>query len=151
MLAYEGLPQQMFGSEVKMKQETWIWSPEIYIWQMWICYYCNLSKSNCKYLYLFVGFVHCLAVGAVSHELNLLTRRGSEAGNISEEGKCPPMFGAVLLVPDFVSALFLYFYVRLSRMANAPHVVLCWIFVKHVRQCTSALKCENENEKPSYR
>ena len=74
------------------------------------------------YLYLFVGFVHGLAVGAVSHELNLLTRRGSEAGNISEEGKCPPMFGAQFYLYQILylhySCIFMYAYLgwQMPRM-----------------------------------
>ena len=53
----------------------------------------NLHLADVHLLHI-LCFVRCLAVDAVSHELNLLTRRGSEAGNISEEGKCPPMFSA---------------------------------------------------------
>ena len=46
----------------------------------------------CQFIFVSVRY---LFVGTVSHGLNLLTRRGSEAGNISEQGKCPPMFGAL--------------------------------------------------------
>ena len=98
--------------------------------------------------------VLCIAWLLVRFLMSLICLQGEEVRlgiYLRKENARPCSAQAVLLVPDFVSALFLYFYVRLSRMAKAPHVVLCWIFVKHVRQCTSALKCENENEKPSYR
>ena len=52
----------------------------------------NVMIISMIFSFLLLLSICCLFVGAFSHGLNLLTRSGSEAENISQEKECPLMF-----------------------------------------------------------
>ena len=84
---------------------------------------CQGAKIRCICL-----LVLCIAWLLVRFLMGLICLQGEEVRlgiYLRKENARPCSVQAVLLVPDFVSALFLYFYVRIFWMANAPHVVLC--------------------------
>ena len=73
----------------------------------------NVMIISLIFSFLLLLSMCCLFVGAFSHGLNLLTRSGSEAENISQEKECPLMFVhkvSMLFSYSRDESIFVYFF-----------------------------------------
>ena len=73
----------------------------------------NVSIISMIFSFLLLLSMCCLFVGPFSHGLNLLTRSGSEAENISQEKECPLMFVckvSMLFSYSRDESIFVYFF-----------------------------------------